>query len=319
MLAIPFNTFALDDNALRQQASLLTGTIPTTMPGAEHDTPAQVALGKKLYFDKRLSINNTQSCNGCHNIQGKAGGVDNQSFSKGAEGALGGRNSPTVLNAGFHLAQFWDGRAATLADQAKGPILNPVEMGMPSAEAVMEKLSSLDNYTTLFTQAFGTGDASAPMKDFTYDNLANAIASFERTLVTQDRYDDYLRGDNDALNAQEKRGLQTFIAKGCTACHSGPLLGGNVFQKMGVVKPYENQKDQGRFDLTQLNSDKMVFKAPSLRNIELTAPYFHDGQVATLEEAVSVMAELQLGVTLTDNEVGDISVFLGALTDKTRE
>lgn len=318
IIAVPLNTYALNDAKLRDQAKLLTGTIPTTMPGTEHDTPEKVALGKKLYFDKRLSINNTQSCNSCHNILGKAAGVDNQPVSVGAKGEFGGRNSPTVLNAGFHTAQFWDGRAVTLADQAKGPILNPIEMGMPSAKVVMEKLSVVDNYPQLFAKAF-TRRSESTTSTFSYDNLAEAIASFERTLITKDRYDDYLNGDNQALSQQEKSGLQTFISKGCTACHNGPLFGGHTFQKLGIVKPYENQKDQGRFGLTNKPSDKMVFKVPSLRNIQLTAPYFHDGEAETLEIAVKKMGEMQLGVELTESEVVDITAFLASLTDKGRE
>lgn len=300
-----------NDHQIRQQAGALLSPMPETVPGAEADTPAKIALGEKLYFDKRLSINDSQSCNSCHNVA--TGGVDNLPFSPGAEGQLGGRNSPTVYNAAYHFAQFWDGRAADLAEQAKGPILNPVEMGMPSEAAVIEKLSGLDDYPAQFASVFGGEDP------LSYDNLAEAIAAFERTLVTVDRFDAYLSGDDGALNAQEKQGLQTFMAKGCVACHNGPLLGGHIYQKMGLVKPYANQKDQGRFDLTGNEADRMMFKVPSLRNIALTAPYFHDGGAATLDEAVSQMARLQSGLELSEQEVADIVQFLNALTMQPEE
>ncbi len=308
-----------DDDQLRQEAIRVIPPLPEKMPGSAEDTKVLIELGRKLYFDKRLSINDSQSCNSCHILNGKVGGVDNNSFSKGAQGELGGRNSPTVLNAGFHLAQFWDGRAATLADQAKGPILNPVEMGMPDAKSVMEKIAKLDNYPELFKKVFVNESTANSVDVFTYDNLANAIAAFERTLITHDRFDDYLNGDNKALNAQEKQGLETFLETGCSACHNGPLLGGNNYKQLGIVELYKNQKDQGRFELTKKEADRMVFKVPTLRNIALTAPYFHDGQIEKLEDVITQMAKLQLGVSLSEQDVNNIAAFLGSLTDKARE
>jgi cytochrome c peroxidase len=301
------------DEALRTEAKSLFGTIPQVMPGASQDTPEMRALGQKLYEDKRLSVNDQQACASCHVVSGKSGGVDNQPTSTGAKGDLGGRNAPTVLNAGFHVAQFWDGRAKDLVEQAKGPILNPVEMAMPSADAVVQKLNGIPEYVSAFASAF-PGQNPA----LTYDNLARAIAAFERTLVTKDRFDRWLRGEDGAMNPEEVAGLKTFTATGCASCHAGPLLGGNAYRKMGLVNPYPTD-DKGRIALTKQEADEYVFKVPALRNIALTNPYFHDGKVATLEEAVSKMAHHQLGKTLPEGEVKSIVAFLKALSDEARQ
>lgn len=299
---------------LMTRAGTLFKPLPAAMPGFEKVTAQQIELGKKLYFDVRLSVNDTQSCNTCHRIDEKLGGVDNKQFSNGAPaGTIGGRNSPTVLNAGFHLAQFWDGRAADLTEQAKGPILNPVEMAMPSEEAVVKKIGAIEEYQTLFKGAFP--DAKEAI---TYNNLASAIAAFESTLITKDRFDDFLGGDVKALSAEEKKGLKSFMDAGCMSCHNGPLLGGNSYQKMGLLNPYANTKDLGRYDVTKKDADRYFFKVPSLRNVALTAPYFHDGASSTLEDAVQQMAHLQLNKKLSDEEVKSIVTFLNALTDKER-
>jgi cytochrome c peroxidase len=298
---------------LAENSSKIFGTIPEKMPGSEGDTPELVELGKKLYFETALSGDNTQSCNSCHNVLDKKGGVDNEPTSKGIAGKNGDRNSPTVLNAGFHLAQFWDGRAKDLVEQAKGPILNPVEMAMPSEKAVEDKIAATGNYKDLFEKVFPNDT-----KKLSYDNIAKAIAAFERTLRTSDRFDDFQKGNYKALTQQEIDGLDKFITSGCTSCHNGPLLGGNSYRKMGERNPYENKEDLGRFNLTKQEYDKYVFKVPSLRNIALTAPYFHDGKASTLEEAVKQMGHLQLGLNLDDKEVASIVTFLKALTDKER-
>ena len=307
--ALTLNSYALADDALRQQAKAMFGVLPVAMPGAENDSPEQIALGKKLYMDTRLSLDDSQSCNSCHSVAKGGGGADHQITSLGVKGERGGRNSPTVLNAGFQLTQFWDGRAADLKAQAKGPILNPIEMAMPSEAEVERKLQASVDYPPLFKQAYGSATIS-------YDTIAEAIAAFERTLITHDRFDDFMAGDDSALSAREQRGLKTFVAKGCVSCHSGPLLGGKSYQKMGVVKDYANQADHGIKDLTGKDEDDMMFKTPMLRNIADTAPYFHDGAVATLPEAVRQMAQLQLGVELNEDEVADITAFLGSLSDK---
>lgn len=300
------------------------GTIPDKMPGGEVDTPELIQLGEKLYFEKRLSANDTQSCNSCHNVVGKAAGVDNLPTSPGAFGKNGVRNSPTVLNAGFHIAQFWDGRAKDLKEQAKGPILNPVEMAMPSASEVENKIGQIPEYQELFAKAYPdsltkeNSNTLTRAQKITYDNITGAIAAFERTLKTQDRFDDFQKGNHKALSIEEQEGLEKFIATGCITCHVGPLLGGNSFRKLGQINPYENSSDKGRQDLTKNSSDAFVFKVPSLRNVAITGPYFHDGKITTLEEAVKKMAHLQLGRDLSDSDTKLIVTFLKTLTDKNR-
>ncbi len=312
-LALPARSAtAPQPGEVRQKCSPAIEPLPKKMPGADKDTAAQIELGRKLYFEKRLSANNSQSCNSCHAVDNKRGGVDNEATSPGAFGKRGGRNSPTVLNAGFHTTQFWDGRAADLVAQAKGPILNPIEMAMPSEQAVVEKLSGIAEYPAAFAKAF-PGETKA----LTYENIARAIAAFERTLITRDRLDEFLGGADKALNAKELKGLDLFVTIGCTSCHNGPAIGGNTFQKVGLINPYKTE-DTGRFVVTRDEDDKFKFKVPSLRNIALTAPYFHDGSKKTLEEAVREMSWLQLGKKLTDDEASSVTAFLQALTDKER-
>lgn len=295
---------------LQKQASAILGALPDKMPGSENDTPEKIALGKKLYFEKALSINDSQSCNSCHDLNNGNMGVDHESTSPGAKGERGGRNSPTSVNAGFHIAQFWDGRAPDLKAQAKGPILNPGEMAMPDEETVMTKLSGMPEYPKMFRAAFPDQN-----KVMTYDNLAEAIAAFERTLISKDRFDTFQKGDLSALNEQELRGLESFVSTGCISCHNGATVGGSSYQKVGVMKPYmaDDSEDIGRAAVTGNDAEKFFFKVPSLRNIAKTGPYFHDGQVPTLEEAVSIMAEVQLGKELKNEEVQDIVAFLNTM------
>lgn len=203
--------------ALHERANAVFAPLPAQMPGSEADSAELIALGKELFTEKGLSINDSQSCASCHVLAGGRAGVDNDATSVGAGGKRGGRNSPTVYNAGFHIAQFWDGRAADLKAQAKGPILNPIEMGMPDEATVIAKLAGLKNYKALFGKAYPK--VADPL---TYDNLAGAIAAFERTLITKDRFDDFLRGDLKALDQKELAGLALFMNLGCTACHNGP-------------------------------------------------------------------------------------------------
>lgn len=300
----------IDLAQLREQAKGVFGVLPDKMPGAEHDTPALVALGKDLFFEKRLSSNDSQSCNSCHAVDENRGGVDNEATSPGAFGKRGGRNSPTVLNAGFQMAQFWDGRAADLAAQAKGPVLNPIEMAMPDADTVVKKLGQVSSYQAAFKAVFGENQLN-------YDNVAKAIAAFERTLVTRDRFDDFQKGDDKTLTESELKGLNLFVSVGCVACHNGPLIGGNSYQKVGMVNAFKGA-DLGRFEVTKQEADKQKFKVPTLRNIAITGPYFHDGRGTNLAEAVREMAWLQLGRKLVDGDVDAIVAFLGTLTDKPR-
>jgi cytochrome c peroxidase len=304
-------TPVLNPATVRTNALLPLSPIPDKIPGADKDTAVLVSLGKELYFEKRLSKNGAQSCNTCHAVDGGRAGVDNEPTSPGAFGKRGDRNSPTVFNAALHMAQFWDGRAPDLKEQAKGPILNPVEMAMSSEPEVLARLKVDTNYPSRFKAAF-----SGETDPINYENVAKAIAAFERTLITHDRLDDFLKGQDDALTATELRGLNTFLTAGCTACHNGPLLGGNTYQKSGLIKPYKNQGDVGRAAVTKDEDDKFKFKVPSLRNIAVTHPYFHDGKVSSLHEAVRQMGEMQLGKVFTTEEEADLVAFLKTLTGK---
>lgn len=268
--------------------------------------PALVRLGKSLFFDPRLSKSGFISCNSCHNLA--TGGADNLPSSIGHKWNLGPINAPTVLNSSYGLAQFWDGRAKNLIEQAGGPIANPGEMGS-THELAVNVLSSIPGYAELFKKAYGT-------PSITMDKVQRAIAAFEETLVTPDsRFDQWLAGKDTALTPMGLAGYQLFKSKGCAGCHNGPAVGGNSFQKMGLVKPYVSKsKQEGRFAVTKNEADRFVFKVPTLRNIELTYPYFHDGSVWTLEEAVQIMGRHQLGVELSDQETAKIVSFLKSLT-----
>jgi cytochrome c peroxidase len=298
---------------VRAKAKAILAVLPDSMPGSEKDSRDLIQLGRKLYFDKLLSVNQSQSCNTCHAVDQNQAGVDNERTSEGAFGKRGARNSPTVLNAGLHFAQFWDGRAPTLEEQAKGPILNPVEMAMPNDKEVLKRVGEVKEYQTMFAKAFP--DAA---EKITYDNMARAIAAFERTLITHDRFDDFMKGNDRALSAAELKGLETFLEIGCTTCHTGPAIGASSFQKVGLINAYENTSDFGRFDVTKEDSDKFKFKVPSLRNVALTGPYFHDGATANLEQAVTKMAWMQLGRKLTADETQSLVAFLNTLSDKSR-
>ena len=313
VLSAPAADSSLDAAQLRARAKTFIQPLPDKMPGAEKDTPAQIELGQKLYFERRLSVNGKQSCNDCHMVDQNQAGVDHEPTSDGAEGKRGSRNSPTTLNAGFHFAQFWDGRAKDLVEQAKGPVLNPVEMAMPDEKEVVKRLEADADYPRLFKAAF-----PGEPKPINYHNFARAVAAFERTLITHDRFDDFLKGDDKALNAQELEGLSLFLASGCTTCHVGPTIGGNTYQKMGLLHPYANTNDVGRFKVTGEEWDQYRFKVPSLRNVALTHPYFHDGRVSDLNSAVKQMAYMQLGRELTNKDISALTAFLNCLSDKTR-
>jgi cytochrome c peroxidase len=275
-------------------------------------TIPKVKLGKKLYNDTRLSLEGKNSCNSCHNLA--TYGVDNLPTSPGDAGNNGTRNSPTVFNAAFHFAQFWDGREPDVEAQAGGPILNPVEMNIPSEDFLVKRLSEDQEYRQLFAEAFP--DQENPL---TFKNITYAIAAFERELITPSKFDDYLKGDENALNAEEKKGLETFMKAGCTTCHTGALLGGNMYQKFGLFDDYwkyteSKEIDEGRMMVTKNEADKYLFKVPSLRNIEKTWPYFHDGSVEKLDDAVKIMAKVELNKDLSDKETKEIVTFLASLT-----
>ena len=300
-------------NEDQKKAAKIFGILPTVAENKDNaGTAEKVYLGKVLFHDPILSATGHNSCNSCHNLV--TYGVDNKQFSTGDNGGLGGRNSPTVFNAALHTAQFWDGRAKDVEEQAGGPVMNPAEMAMQSNDEVIKRLKNTDYYPELFKKAYP--DQKDPI---TFENMTKAIASFERTLLTASRFDKYLAGDDKALTAEEVKGMNKFIETGCIACHGGATLGGQMYQKFGVFFPYQEfthstKADNGRMDVTKDAKDQFMFKVMSLRNVEKTAPYFHDGSVKTLEEAVKIMAKIQLNKDLPDADVKSIVSFLNTLT-----
>lgn len=267
----------------------------------------RIELGQMLYNEKKLSANGTLSCNSCHNLANF--GVDNEPTSPGFDGTRGGRNSPTVYNASIHIAQFWDGRANDVEEQALGPLLNPIEHGLKDQKHAMQILADA-GYKPLFEKAF-----KGYKFPFSFKNIGKAIGAFEKTLMTPSRFDDFLSGDITALSDSEKRGLSKFIQVGCVNCHNGMGIGGGTYQKLGLEVPYPTN-DKGRFEVTKDVDDMHVFKVPSLRNVAKTFPYFHDGHVKNLTEAITIMGKHQLNVKLTNRDVADIKSFLGSLTAK---
>jgi len=306
---ISLQTFAADWKAL-----------PSTAPApADNPTTAEkIELGKMLFMDPRFSSTGTISCNSCHNVM--EGGDDSRSVSMGVHGKTGGRNAPTVWNSAFHSVQFWDGRAALLEDQAKGPVANPIEMGMKDVETAMQRVRQIPGYKAFFEKAFGKDS-------MTVDNAAKAVAAFERTLITPNSpYDKYVKGNTRAMSKQQISGMKKFDLIGCASCHSGAAFNGPE-QKPGegfyamfptfdskYVSKYKLDDDKGREEATGKAADRGMFRVPTLRNITDTAPYFHNGAVNDLSEAVRVMAKSQLNRTLPEKDVSDIVAFLGALT-----
>jgi cytochrome c peroxidase len=272
---------------------------------------AKVALGKRLFHEPRLSQDDSISCAFCHDLS--RDGTDQRSTSIGINNQTGSMNAPSVFNSRYNFSQFWDGRAATLAEQVVGPVHNPVEMGSNWA-TVTKKLKRDKHYQQAFDEIYTDG--------ITADNIIDAIVTFELSLVTPDsRFDQFLRGNENSLNAEEKEGLHRFKHYGCATCHQGINIGGNMFQRLGGVRKVFDDEipdkvDLGRFNVTGLQEDRHVFKVPSLRNVALTAPYFHDGSVKTLEQAVTIMGRSQLGRELTDEDVRYIIAFLNTLTGK---
>ena len=270
------------------------------------DNPAKVQLGKKLFFEPRLSMSGIISCNTCHNLS--RGGTDNLVTSIGHGWQAGPVNAPTVLNSSLAIAQFWDGRAANLQEQAAGPIQADIEMAMPHTLA-LDVLNSIPGYQDEFEQVFGS-------RDITIDMVTAAIAEFEETLVTPNsRFDQWLMGDDNAITAYELEGYKIFKDSGCTACHNGEAAGGTSFQRMGIVQVYESTSPvEGRYSITGNDADRFSFKVPTLRNVEYTYPYFHDGQAKTLEEATDIMGQIQLGRHYTEEEIDKIVAFMKTLT-----
>lgn len=263
-----------------------------------------IELGRTLYHETALSKSGTISCNSCHQLD--RFGVDGLPTSPGHDGTFGERNSPTVYNSALHFAQFWDGRAADLKEQALGPLLNPIEHGLKDEQEVIKILEE-KGYQKQFEAAF-----KAP-NTLTFENVGVAIEAFEKTLLTPSRFDEYLKGNLNALTPKEKQGMKKFIEVGCTVCHSGPALGGQMYQKLGLVEEYPT-KDLGRMAITKDEEDRHVFKVPSLRNIIYTHPYLHDGSIERLQDMIRLMGRYQLGVTLSDQDVDDLFTFMVSLT-----
>ncbi len=287
--------------------SLYAQTPITPLPENAIYSVPKAELGKKLFFDPILSKDETISCASCHNLPGS--GANATQFSIGIKGKEGVINTPTVLNASLNFAQHFDGRAKTLKEQIIFPITNPIEMDTTVAE-IISKLSDTD-YKSNFEALYSDG--------LTEDNFLDAIVEFEKALITPNsKFDRYLRGDSSALNKQERLGYEKFQSTGCISCHNGVNVGGNMYQKMGIFSPYTQTKNlNGRIDVTKRDRDRLVYKVPTLRNIELTAPYMHDGQVKTLKGAIKSMREHQLGVTSNSKSIGQIEAFLKTLTGET--
>ncbi len=304
--------------ASAQEWSALPRVAPA--PADNPTTPAKVELGKMLFFDPRFSADGTVSCFSCHNVM--EGGDDHRPTSIGIHAQKGGRNSPTVWNAAFMSVQFWDGRAATLEDQAKGPLVNPIEMGMKDLTATIERIRRIPGYKATFAKAFGAGDV------VTLDNAAKAIAAYERTLITPNSaFDRFVLGDRKALTPQQQRGMQAFASTGCVACHSGAMFSGpampvgtGFFQKFPINPAtaydakYRLLEDKGLAVASGRAEDNALWRVPTLRNLIYTAPYLHNGSVKSLEEMVRLMGKTQLNVDVSDATVADIVAFLGSLT-----
>jgi len=321
LLLLSSTSLLLADNAeetFLKQAKSIFGPLPRVMTSEKNPvTPEKVKLGKILFYETRISVDGTVSCARCHPFGLYA--ADGLKKPIGNNCKLNPRNAPTILNAAAQISAHWIGNRTDVEDQAKQSVIGPPSFGMPSHEAVEKKLKEIKGYGELFKRAF-PGETDP----ITVDNLAKAIGAFERTLVTPSRFDSFLKDDVTALNEQEKRGLRTYIEAGCIMCHFGPYLGGQTYQKFGIVEPYwkytkSEPIDEGRYVVTKNEADKYVFKVPIHRNVAKTAPYFHDGSVDKLEDAVWIMGKIQLGKDLDKTQVEEIVTFLKSLTGKIPE
>jgi len=321
LLLLSSTSLLLADNAeetFLKQAKSIFGPLPRVMTSEKNPvTPEKVKLGKILFYETRISVDGTVSCARCHPFGLYA--ADGLKKPIGNNCKLNPRNAPTILNAAAQISAHWIGNRTDVEDQAKQSVIGPPSFGMPSHEAVEKKLKEIKGYGELFKRAF-PGETDP----ITVDNLAKAIGTFERTLVTPSRFDSFLKDDVTALNEQEKRGLRTYIEAGCIMCHFGPYLGGQTYQKFGIVEPYwkytkSEPIDEGRYAVTKNEADKYVFKVPIHRNVARTAPYFHDGSVEKLEDAVRIMGKIQLGKDLDKTQVEEVVTFLKCLTGKIPE
>lgn len=297
-------------NICNAQTEINQNQMITPIPDSIPYNKEKAMLGKQLYMDTTLSADGKVSCNTCHDT--KTFGVDNQVFSTGINGVMDTPfNSPTTFNAAFNFVQFWNGRAKDLADQARSPFTNPQEMGLNDEAEVIKIIEQNPDYKAKFNKIYG---------EINMDNITDAIAEFEKTLITPNApFDKYQKGDENAISEAAKRGWNAFKTNGCVACHQGQNIGGTMYQKIGIFEPYPNQENLGRYEITKVESDKMVFKVPSLRNVAKTAPYYHDGSIPTLDACVQFMAYYQLGKFLDQQTVEDIVAFLESLTGEYNE
>jgi cytochrome c peroxidase len=302
---------AADEGAVEKEKPAQVAEEPLKpLPAVADVNMDKVLLGRSLYHDTTLSGDGTVACVTCHSLD--HGGAEPRKTSTGIGGQIGPINSPTVLNSSYNFVQFWDGRAKDLPEQAAGPVANPGEMGA-DWNKVVERLKKNKEYASAFAKLYTDG--------VTQDNATDAIAEYEKSLITPSRFDAYLRGDETAITDAEKKGYVTFKEAGCTACHTGINIGGSMFQKMGLVKDYfadrgtpVTEADMGRFNVTKNAAEKHFFKVPTLRNVELTPPYLHDGSQSSLEETVKLMGTYQLGRELSEAQVNSIVTFLKSLT-----
>lgn len=297
-------------NICSAQTEINQNQMITPIPDSIPYNKEKAMLGKQLYMDTTLSADGKVSCNTCHDT--KTFGMDNQVFSTGINGVMDTPfNSPTTFNAAFNFVQFWNGRAKDLADQARSPFTNPQEMGLNDEAEVIKIIEQNPDYKAKFNKIYG---------EINMDNITDAIAEFEKTLITPNApFDRYQKGDENAISEAAKRGWNAFKTNGCVACHQGQNIGGTMYQKIGIFEPYPNQENLGRYEITKVESDKMVFKVPSLRNVAKTAPYYHDGSIPTLDACVQFMAYYQLGKFLDQQTVEDIVAFLESLTGEYNE
>jgi cytochrome c peroxidase len=304
--------------ALLSQARQIFGSLPQVIVSEKNPvTPEKVNLGKILFYETRISVDGTVSCARCHPISLYA--ADGLKKSIGNNCKVNPRNAPTVFNAAGQISAHWIGNRVDVEDQAKQSVIGPPSFGMPSYEAVEKRLKEITGYTPLFQKAFPGGKDPVNV-----DNFSKAVGAFERILVTPSRFDAFLKGDQAALTDPQKRGLKTFIETGCITCHSSAYVGGQMYQKFGLIEPYwkytqSETIDEGRYAVTKNEADKYVFKVPVLRNVEKTPPYFHDGSVNRLEEAISIMGKVQLGRDLTKPQTADIHAYLRSLTGEISE
>ncbi|MCW7460474.1 cytochrome-c peroxidase [Leptospira limi] len=311
MISIQFFNDIAFASELQQRAKIQIGSLPNSPPGSEDDTEAKIKLGNKLFRDINLSANQIQACVTCHPIDGRSAGMDRQTTPRGTFGQQGKRNTPTIFNVGFNSVLFWDGRRNSLYDQAIDPFINPLEMSLSSESELIQKIQNDPSYSHYFVSAYPENP------NINIHNVRLSLSAFERSLVSKSKFDDFVMGNLLIFNRQELEGLNIFLEVGCTNCHSGYLLGGNNLSKLQSAILY-NPNDFGRFEVTDDSNDRYLFKIPSLRNVTLTQPYFHDGSVTSLKETIERMNEYNLNRRLASSEMDLLIVFLKTLSDKTK-